>query len=323
MDLTPEDRVELQQIFFAGFDDKLKKIREDKDRFVYYTSADTAINIIKNKQIWLRNATAMNDYSEIDYGFQCLNEAYKSNVGTKFNTLLDSFYPGLAKELKDMFNTLLPAMSRETFITCLSEHLSSEDLHGRLSMWRAYGGHTGVALVINSDVILSEAVVLNIHSGAVNYFSKAQFMDDFAKITDRMEQRVDLLKRLDREVIKNMVFYLFRYFTLCTKHPGFLEEREWRIIAQPDLYPSDYLSQSVELVNGIPQNVLKLDLVNHEDKGLTGLAIQDLLNRIIIGPCEFPYLVYKAFLKLLIENDIPEPEEKLVISDIPLRKTWK
>ena len=62
-------------------------------------------------------------------------------------------------------------------------------------------------------------------------------------------------------------------------------------MASPAMYPSQLLTASVEVVRSIPQTVLKIDLQNHPDKGLTGLALPELLNRIIIGPCEFPPLV--------------------------------
>ena len=66
--------------------------------------------------------------------------------------------------------------------------------------------------------------------------------------------------------------------------------------------------------------MLKLDLQNHPDQGLVGLALPELLSRIIIGPCEFPQVILGAFRKLLAEAGVPEPEGKIVVSDIPLRQ---
>ena len=41
-------------------------------RFAHYTSADVAMQIIKakpdNRSLWLRNATEMNDFSEVEFG---------------------------------------------------------------------------------------------------------------------------------------------------------------------------------------------------------------------------------------------------------------
>jgi len=52
---------------------------------------------------------------------------------------------------------------------------------------------------------------------------------------------------------------------------------------------------------------------------LVGLALPDLLNRIIIGPCEFPQVILTAFHRLLDDAGVPDPGKKIVVSDIPLR----
>ena len=36
--------------------------------FAYYTTADTAYKIIKNKEIWMRNSSLLNDYKEVKFG---------------------------------------------------------------------------------------------------------------------------------------------------------------------------------------------------------------------------------------------------------------
>ena len=106
-------------------------------RFVYYTTADTAMKILDSGQIWLRNTAVMNDFSEVQYGFQCLNDAYKKGPGNNFNTALNTCFQGLADEVRELINGWLPIIFEDTYLTCLCEHLSDEDQHGRLSMWRA------------------------------------------------------------------------------------------------------------------------------------------------------------------------------------------
>ncbi|MGE5302926.1 MAG: hypothetical protein ACM3TN_06330 [Alphaproteobacteria bacterium] len=91
------------------------------------------------------------------------------------------------------------------------------------------------------------------------------------------------------------------------------------MVASPAMHPSELVTSSVEVVRGIPQTVLKIDLQNHPDQGLVGLAVPELLNRIIIGPCEFPLVVVKAFRELLAAAGVAEPESKIFVSDIPLR----
>lgn len=49
--------------------------KEDR-LFVHYTSAENGINIIKNKEIWLRNVRCMNDFSEVEHGMSVLQSYY-------------------------------------------------------------------------------------------------------------------------------------------------------------------------------------------------------------------------------------------------------
>ena len=221
--------------------------------------------------------------------------------------------------VKDFFNGWLPGIRQDTYITCMSEHLAAEDHHGRLSMWRAYGGKTGVALVLNGAVMFSKSNALNVFSSPVAYLNPQAFAAYLEKIAMNMEIEVDYIKNLGQEAVKQIVFNMLRFAVLCTKHPGFHEEREWRVVASPKMHPTDHAALGVEVIRGTPQAVLKLDLQNHPDKGLVGLAIPELLDRIIIGPCEFPQVISSAFQKLLAETGVPEPEKKIIVSDIPLR----
>lgn len=102
-------------------------------------------------------------------------------------------------------------------------------------MWRAYGGKSGVAVVLNGNVFFSESEVLNVFSTQVSYLS--DFTSNFAKGSENMKREADFIKSSDRELLKQMVFIMLWFSVLCTKHPGFGEEKEWRVIASPKLYP--------------------------------------------------------------------------------------
>ncbi|CBK40835.1 conserved protein of unknown function [Nitrospira defluvii] len=320
MSFSPADQDRITHIFFPHLKRKTQEVLEAGGRFVYYTTAETATCILTNKQIWMRNTTTMNDYSEVDHGFNCLNASYNAAPGNIFNATLNACFPGLADEVKDFFNGWWPSIRQDTFIACVSEHLPEEDQHGRLSMWRAYGGQAGVALVINGAVMFSKSNTLNVFSSPINYLNPDAFAAQFEQIAKNMESEVDFIKSLGKEAVKQIVFIMLRFAVLCTKHPGFHEEREWRNVASPKMHPTDHATLGVEIIRGTPQPVLKLNLQNNPEKGLVGLAIPDLLDRIIIGPCEFPQVICSAFLKLLIDAEVPEPEKKIIVSDIPLRK---
>lgn len=55
----------LSKIFLADLVNHQERIRNEKKRFVHYTTAESALNILKSEEIWLRNATLMNDYMEV------------------------------------------------------------------------------------------------------------------------------------------------------------------------------------------------------------------------------------------------------------------
>lgn len=319
MALTAEDLDRVTRIFFPYTEMKTREVISAGGRFVYYTTAETATCILRNKQIWMRNTAAMNDYLEVEHGFDCLNASYKAAPGNTFNAALNACFPGLADEVRDFSNGWLPSIRRDTYITCVSEHLPEENQHGRLSMWRAYGGQTGVALILNGAVMFGKSNALNVFSSPVAYLHPDAFAAQFEKIAKNMESEVEYIKNLGQETVKQIVFTMLRFAVLCTKHPGFHEEREWRVVASPSMHPTDHATLGIEVIRGTPQVVLKLDLQNQPDKGLVGLAIPELLDRIIIGPCEFPQVIRSAFQKLLTEAEVPDPEKKIIVSDIPLR----
>ena len=67
---------------------------------VGYTSADVAMSIIQNKQVWTRNTTVMNDFKEIEYGESCLVAAYRGAAGVDLKEYLEVLHPGITKQLE-------------------------------------------------------------------------------------------------------------------------------------------------------------------------------------------------------------------------------
>lgn len=311
---------QIEKIFFPfSYHERRKLAERNPPRFVYYTSAETAVNIIRNKEIWMRSTMTMNDYAEIEYGFNCLNEAIKSPFGETFRATLNELHPNIAQECIDLFNQWYPGIRRDTFITCVSEHMDDEDVHGRLSMWRAYGGRDGIALVINGTPMFSDSKALAAYSAPVAYFEPSDSISYLAQITQSMLENKGLLSQLKRDDIKASIFEVFRTSVLCTKHPGFREEREWRIYANPSIQNSEHLKQHIAVVRGTPQVILRLPFKNVPDEGLNNMEIHELIDRVIIGPCEFPQVTYRAFHQLLKEAGVREPHDRISVSGIPLR----
>lgn len=318
-DAALEDSDLLAQVFFGYAKERMEAIRISATRFAYYTTAATAYQILESRKIWLRNAKLMNDFSEIGHGFQCLGAAFAGESGDRFRAALDSCLPGLSSEIPGLFATLVPNLELDTFLACVSEHLPEEDRSGRLSMWRAYGGSTGVALVVTGDAMLGNSSATSVLSSPVLYATPESFVRSFARITDSISANAQRLRSLGSDSLKRAVLHMLRFAVLGTKHPGFAEEREWRIIASPTITGTQRVERATEIIDGIPQTVLKLPLENAPEDGLVSLAIPQLVDRVIIGPCAFPQVTYLAFVDLLIALGVPDPGERVIVTDIPLR----
>jgi len=316
---VPLEYSELFQIFMPFAAQKIEAIRQNETRFVHYTSAAVGRSIIENENVWMRQARCMNDFMEVEYGVDCWNFALESDAGKRFLNILDRHFAGLGQEVIQDFNLFHHNIQNDSYLTCLSEHKPHEDEHGRLSMWRAYGGRNAVALVVNNGPLLSESQALNAFSSPVAYATKDQVEYYLSSIADGIEKREKDFAISDRKNVKTNIFNAFLFGVVCTKHVGFEEEIEWRVIHIPEMYPSPHLRASIETVNGVPQPVYKIPLIELPEEHFEGASIPNFLERVIIGPSEYPGAMRRAFIQLLESKGVSEPEKKVINSGIPLR----
>ena len=318
MELTPE-QLAIGTILMPYAMGKQQHVRSSKQRFVHYTSADVAMSILTKGLVWMRNAVSMNDFSEMQHGKACLIQAYSGEPGARFKVALDHLHEGFSADLAGRFNSWMPHFERGTYMTCLSEHDDMEDDLGRLSMWRAYGKRNGIGLVMNCDPFVSQSDVLKAYTSPVSYLTPNEFSEEFMAICENLEKSTDLLKLMSYEALMGTIFNMFRFAMLCTKHPGFHEEREWRIVYNPTFDSSEHIVKSMEVVNGVPQMVYKIPMKSIPDEGLVGADPKELLDRVIIGPTQDSLVLYEAFVTALADLGIEDPISKVVVSGIPLR----
>ena len=77
--------------------------------------------------------------------------------------------------------------------------------------------------------------------------------------------------------------------------------------------------RSVEICRNEPQVVYKLPLRNAAEAGIDGMALADILEALIIGPSDNPRAVRDAFVQLLSDAGVADPERRVRTSDIPVR----
>ncbi len=308
------------EIFSPNYIERVNRVKTEQLQFVQYTSAEAAMSMIQNQEIWLRNTQCMNDFNEVEHGLRCLNDAIRDHeVGKNFQALFDELFPGVRKTFFESFESWIPHFKTSTFITCVSEHPQDEDKYGRLSMWRAYGGKSSVALVLNSTPFFAETDVFYAYSYPVAYLDKDDFNQEFTKLTERMHDAKSFLKELGSDVVSNYLFQTFQSAVFSVKHPGFKEEREWRVVYNPSYRRSEKMSMEIRSISGVPQEIQKLPLKDFPDDGFTGATIPQFLKQIIIGPNDQQIVLGKAFAQLLSRAGVDDPWSRISYSGIPLR----
>jgi hypothetical protein len=315
-----EQLEKIQNIFYPEIIRRRLEAREQNLKFVQYTSAEAATSIINGKKVWLRNVQCMNDFSEIEHGRDCLVSAYQhEKEGKDFRALIETLFPGISHDFESRFDAWLPFFRSSTYILCVSEHSVEEEKYGRLSMWRAYGGENPVALVINPKTFSQDSDALKAYTFPVIYSDKENFKDQLSALRTRIEDEKDFILSLGQDEFSRWLFDVFRFYVLCTKHPGFAEEREWRVVYNPLYAESANVLPTIEVVGGVPQKVQSIPLENIPRDNLSYMTVPELIERIIIGPNDHQSVLEETFINLLEEAGCENARDKVHSSGIPLR----
>ena len=290
-------------------------------KFVHYTSAEAALNIIKSKRFWMRNTNCMADYKEVHHGYEILHKYFDSTKTKIFTDALDKCAAGAATEAITLFNQWLGNIKYNTYITSISEHDDTEDLHGRLSMWRAFGGNTArVAIVLNVPWDSSGAEELKLIFSPVAYLKEDEVHNVMDEVINNIKVDCDFLSSLDPKIVTENVFHMLLAGVTCLKHKGFKEEREWRAIYNPDFRPPSLLMESsTEIIGGVPQNIYKIPLDVTVSESLADLEFSRIFDRVIIGPTPYSHVMHKAFSDTLTNAGVSHADTKVFVSDIPIR----
>jgi hypothetical protein len=308
----------VMRIIFPHAMDERALVMERKAKFVHYTRAEAALNIINSKSIWLRKPQWMNDYREIEHGRECLIQAYRESPGGKrFAAAVDKAFPGIMTKITTVFDSWIGEYQRNTYVACLSIHDDAENYTGRLSMWRAYGNNVGVALVVKSGPFTEVSGALGAYSSPVAYLHQDGVNAHFDRIASAIEGDLEFFKTHTEDHIQYMIHEAFRFAMICNKHPGFAEEKEWRVIYSPARDDKKILIKATEIIGGVPQPVFKIPL--KALPGYEGIALPAFIDRVIIGPARFPEALRESFTTALEVAGVQDAGAKVVVSEIPLR----
>jgi hypothetical protein len=155
-----------------------------------------------------------------------------------------------------------------TYMVSISEHgnndpdETNEDLYGRLSMWRAYGGNTNVAFVFNNKVFVEESQAIGAYTSPILYRDIDGFQSEFGELVSSIENNIAALKQIELNLMRAHLLSALHFAVYQPNTLEFSEEREWRIIHSPTIWPSNILKPVYRVVNGIPQRIYEVPLQN-------------------------------------------------------------
>jgi hypothetical protein len=302
--------------------DNTRRIREDPPQLAHYTSVQVLEKIVQEEQVWLSNPLYMNDLEEMRFGLNVGAQRFLSSPaitqasggGQRAQRLSDSF--------SHYYKMLDTEGALDTYVFCLCEHERNND-DGILSMWRGYGGHgNGAALVFDTAAIpIPPAAPMYITP--VRYGSRderVQWVDDLLNEWGEIVKHSDIPEG-QLYIAAHQFFSVLKLFALTTKHHGFREEQEWRVIYLPENDPGNHLDSALSYAitdRGVEPK-LKYRIAPIPAFSPSPISLRQLLVRIILGPAVSSHLSVLATRRMLERIGKQEFCDRVAASTIPLR----
>ena len=320
----------MQQTGNLGVFDELYKqfgtmgiVQDNPPLLAHYTTIDTLEKILRDEQLWFSNPLFMNDFQELRFGISTGANIFLNSPEVRDSmqstSRADLIFGEFSKHLQlDRDKTVL-----DTYIFCLSEHGQS-DSDGRLSMWRAYGGRgNGAALVLNIAPLKAQTGPVPILLSKVRYKTFEQQTEMLAVLISSWCNAVRLANIPDDLLSWAALnaFLLIKYFALTTKHSGFDEEKEWRLIYTSENDHTRFLSDSLSYIIG-PRGVepkLKFKIAPIPGLNLPDMSLATFLDRIILGPTVSQPLAFASIKRMIDSIGKPRFNQLLRASSIPFR----
>ena len=317
-----------------------KKLHEEHEEVMHYTSASGLYGIVTSKTLWASHTSFLNDMEEV-VGFfdRVLREILRPKVEEYFKSVenrSELVRAGclLGENVDTHFLKRIIDKCKEAEFRAQDHYVASFcttgdswiSQHGLLSQWRGYGLDGGYAIVFDSaglDSFLTEEAK-TYHEETLMLADAQYCLLEQSQITD--SQVLDLIKKLRDSVYRYLTTGDPEEFdfgsasqlaTIC-KHRGFEEEKEVRIVVSE---PSVEMGPDPEKVNEKPyrkahsyfRNGVAVPCIHlFEAQKLKTLPIR----RIIVGPNLDKLQRKRAVEILLRDHDIAAT---VSVSDTPFR----
>jgi hypothetical protein len=318
---SDEAKIRLFDPIFSRFD-STARLANDPPLLAHYTSIKVMENILQNSEVWFSNPLFMNDLQEMRFGLNLGSSLFSNAELLKRAAISDARAALLQQAFSHYYQSFDNQDAFDTYVFCLSEHDKSHT-DGLLSMWRGYGQHgSGVAIVFDTAKITmvptSPLIISKVSYGSNEDRSSEleQLLRQWAEICAQANLAEDKL-----HLAAHAAFTLIKTFALATKHKGFSEEAEWRVIYYPERDRAGALKNSLGYHIGERgvEPKLKYPIGHIAGVSAPDLALDRLMHSIILGPSVSSPLAKRSIQRMLENIDRSQLTARLRTSGIPLR----
>ena len=293
-----------------------------KPLLAHYTSIDALEKILRTDEIWFSNPLYMNDLEEIRFGILKGQQYFLESTVIK-DALGSSERQQLFYDSFDLYFTeYLDKHAFDSYVFCFSEHkLDKPD--GLLSMWRGYGGNgNGAAIVLDAAKIepmeysplIFRPVIYGSYNKRTAWFEKcASKLANILICQNIPDDKIYLTSAA--------LFDRLKVFALLSKHDGFDEEDEWRLVYMADWDHDGRLKTMLDYSceNNSIQPKLKFKVTHIDGVTSQDLSLSKIMHSILLGPCGSSPLNTASVGRMLEKIGKPELKKLLVASSIPFR----
>jgi len=277
-------------------------------KLYHYCSLETLISIISNKCLRLSDLSKSNDYMEIKWIMNVLEEALDKSLkdeGIIINLREKYWYSdGVNNHIEYLLEMMSYDVKQSSYIICFSQ---KGDL---LSQWRAYGDDgRGVAIGFDSKLLYkADSRKNDVYIEDVLYDKEKQIEDIHLAVYNSLEYMKELFEEDPLKVSDDFNKYFIEEFdafceVVCDeltilscyiKNPAFKEEDEVRIFYSPtiSLDEPSLIQKEFSKTSNFNNYVLKPinfcarkdQIIGHADLSFEKLIQKGIISEIIIGP---------------------------------------
>lgn len=295
---------------------------QESPMLAHYTSIATLEKIVKTSEVWFSNPLYMNDYEELRFGMIEGANLFKNHEQLKNACKTQENYTKLIEYFDQLFNEFDSKYLLDTYVLCLTQH-ELNDNDGTLSMWRGYGDNGGgAAIVFDARKMITE-------DNKIIILEKVHYASSEARYTWINEKINSIASIINSNNITESILFIAAYhwierlklFSLFTKHYGFRDENEWRLVYlnerdKENLYQERF-GYSIGK-NGVEPK-LKLKLNDIPDLLDKDLSLENIVDRIILGPTISSTMAKNSVCRMLKLANKDTLMTRVFSSSIPFR----